>query len=261
MDQKFSDPLSAAVAKRDANVLETVREALKHGRTALAFQPVIQAGAPQNVVFYEGLIRIIDPAGRHIPARDFIAEVENTELGRHIDCATLQLGLATLAEQPAVRLSINMSAQSIGYPKWVRILEDGLHKSPDLARNLILEMTEKSVMAAPEVARYFMNDMQKLGLCFALDNFGAGQTSLVQLRDFYFDIVKMDGQFTKDLAQSADNQALIQAVIGIAASFEMFCVAQNVETASDAEVLTTLGVDCLQGYHLGVPTLTPPWRQ
>ena len=108
MDQKFSDPLSAAVAKRDANVLETVREALKHGRTALAFQPVIQAGAPQNVVFYEGLIRIIDPAGRHIPARDFIAEVENTELGRLIDCATLQLGMTTLAKQPAVRLSINI---------------------------------------------------------------------------------------------------------------------------------------------------------
>ena len=71
----------------------------------------------------------------------------------------------------------------------------------------------------------------------------------------------MDGQFTKNLAQSADNKALIQAVIGIAGSFEMFCVAQNVETASDAEVLTTLGVDCLQGYHLGVPTLTLPWQQ
>jgi len=261
MDQNFSDPLSAAVAKRDSNVLETVRDALKYGRTALAFQPVIQAAPPQKVVFYEGLIRIIDPAGRHIPARDFITEVENTELGRLIDCATLQLGLAILAEQPDVRLSVNMSAQSIGYPKWVRTLEDGLRRSPDMAKNLILEMTENSVMAAPEVARYFMNDMQKLGLCFALDNFGAGQTSLVQLRDFYFDIIKMDGQFTKNLAQSADNQSLIQAVIGIAGSFEMFCVAQNVETASDAEVLTELGVDCLQGYHLGVPTLTPPWRQ
>ena len=64
--------------------------------------------------FYEGLIRIIDPAGRHIPARDFIAEVENTELGRLIDCATLQLGLATLAEQAAVRISVNMSSKSIG---------------------------------------------------------------------------------------------------------------------------------------------------
>ena len=106
-------------------------------------------------------------------------------------------------------------------------------------------MTENSVMAAPEVARYFMNDMQKLGLCFALDNFGAGQTSLVQLRDFYFDIIKMDGQFSKDLARSADNQALIQAVIGIAGSFEIFCVTQNVETASDADELIKFVLDCL----------------
>ena len=96
---------------------------------------------------------------------------------------------------------------------------------------------------------------------FRPNDFSAGQTSLAQLLGFYFDIIKMDGRFIKDLTQSADNQALIQAVIRIAGSFKMFCVAQNVETASDAEVLTTLGVDCLQGYHLGVPTLTPPWRQ
>ena len=51
MEQNFSDPLSAAVAKRDSNVLETVRDALKYGRTALAFQPVIQAGAPQMLYF------------------------------------------------------------------------------------------------------------------------------------------------------------------------------------------------------------------
>jgi EAL domain-containing protein (putative c-di-GMP-specific phosphodiesterase class I) len=81
----------------------------------------------------------------------------------------------------------------------VRTLEDGLRKSPDLARNLILEMTEKSVMAAPEVARYFMNDMQKLGLFFALDNFGAGQTSLVQLRDFYLTLPKWMGNSPKIL--------------------------------------------------------------
>ena len=167
MEQKLSNPLSTAVAKRYSNVLETVRDALKYGRKALAFQPVIQAGAPQNILFCKGLIRISDPAGRHIPARDFIAEVENNELERLIDCATLQLGLATLAEQPDVRLSVNMSAQSIGYPKWVHTLEEGLQRSPNLATNLILKMIENSVMAAPEVARYFMNDMQKLG-CVSL---------------------------------------------------------------------------------------------
>ena len=51
MEQNFSNPLSAAVAKRDSNVLETVRDALKYGRTALAFQPVIEAGAPKMSYF------------------------------------------------------------------------------------------------------------------------------------------------------------------------------------------------------------------
>jgi hypothetical protein len=56
------------------------------------------------VVFYDGLIRIIDPAGHHIPARSFIVEFENTKLELLIDCATSQLGLETLAEPPAIRL-------------------------------------------------------------------------------------------------------------------------------------------------------------
>jgi EAL domain-containing protein (putative c-di-GMP-specific phosphodiesterase class I) len=61
---------------------------------------------------------------------------------------------------------------------------------------------------------------------FRPNDFSAGQTSLVQLLGFYFDIIKMNGRFTKDLTQSADNQASIYAVIGIARSFEMFCAAQ-----------------------------------
>jgi hypothetical protein len=56
------------------------------------------------VAFYDGLIRIIDPAGHHIPARSFILEFENTKLELFIDCATSQLGLETLAEPPAIRL-------------------------------------------------------------------------------------------------------------------------------------------------------------
>ena len=80
MDQKFSNPLSAAVAKRDANVLETVHEALNYRRASGAFLPAFQSSGPLNVGCYDGLIRIIDPAGHHIPARSFIVEFENTKL-------------------------------------------------------------------------------------------------------------------------------------------------------------------------------------
>ena len=70
---------------------------------------------PKRAAFYEGLIRIMDPSGRIIPAADFIGAVETRELGRKIDCLALEMGLDTLAAEPGIRLSINMSARSIGY--------------------------------------------------------------------------------------------------------------------------------------------------
>ncbi|MGB0799976.1 MAG: EAL domain-containing protein [Planktomarina sp.] len=255
------DPLSFAVTQRDDKVMDMVNEALSLNRAMLAFQPIVQAGATKRVAFYEGLIRLIDNSGRHIPARDFMGVVEDTETGRMIDCCALELGIKALASEPTLRLSINMSARSIGYRKWMQTLDHGLDGRENIAERLILEITETSAMTMPELVISFMKDMQQRGISFALDDFGAGHTSFRYLRDFFFDILKIDGQFTKNLSQNPDNQVLAQALISIANHFEMFTVAENVESAADANLLIELGVDCLQGYHFGAPTVSPPWRR
>jgi EAL domain-containing protein (putative c-di-GMP-specific phosphodiesterase class I) len=90
--------------------------------------------------------------------------------------------------------------------------------------------------------------------------FGAGQTSFWQVRDF-FSTYSNGKTIHKNLGQSPENQALIQALIGIAASFEMFSVPENLEATADARLLAELGIDYLQGYHFGAPSLTPLWRQ
>ena len=74
----------------------------------------------------QGLIRVMDPTGRVIPAKDFMPVVETHEIGRQIDCHALEIGLAALARVPDLRLSINMSARSIGYPRWKQVLRRGL---------------------------------------------------------------------------------------------------------------------------------------
>lgn len=255
------DPLSHAVTQRDENIIGMVREALSLNRAVLAFQPVVQSKDTGKVAFFEGLTRIIDDTGRHIPARDFINVVEDTELGRQIDCLALELGLRALATEPKLRLSINMSARSIGYKKWIRTLEDGLDGRESIAERLILEITEASAMTMPELVISFMKDMQMRGISFALDDFGSGQTSFRYLRDFFFDILKIDGQFTKNLISNPDNQVLIEALVSIANHFEMFTVAENVESQADAELLMAAGLDCLQGYHYGAPTVNPPWKK
>ena len=122
---ELGSPLDFAVDQQSRLTMATVRRAVARGDAVLAYQPVVQSGRPQHVAFHEGLIRIIDETGRIVPLRDFMPLAETTELGRQIDCLSLSLGLKTLAEEPSIRLSINMSARSIGYPAWIRTLRQG----------------------------------------------------------------------------------------------------------------------------------------
>lgn len=246
-------PLAAAAAARDRDTLGMVEAAVAARNAFLVFQPVVSAARPERPVYYEGLIRVLDETGRVIPARDFIAAVEMHPVGRMIDCLALELGIATLKAHPGLRLAINLSARSIGFARWQRALDDGLRADPDLGRRLILEIGEASAMVMPDVVQVFMTDLQGRGVGFALDDFGAGATSLRHLLDMDFDFLKIDGPIVGGLARSADNRVLAQAIVSLARHFGMLTVAESVETADEAAWLTRAGVDCMQGYHFGVP--------
>ena len=252
-------PLAAVISARDGETVAMVRQAIHEKRIRLAYQPVVVGADPSRIAFYEGLMRVIDPSGRVIPARDFIDAVEADELGRQIDCLALDIGLTTLARFPHVRLSINMSARSVGYPRWMRILRKGLSADKTIGERLILEITESSAMLIPELVIAFMDDLQSQGVSFALDDFGAGQTSFRYFRDFFFDVVKIDGQFIRNVHRDPDNQALTRALMSIGHHFDMLTVAESVENVEDAEWLQAAGIGCMQGYVFGAPTVRPSW--
>lgn len=254
-----SSPLAFAVSENDRQTIAMVRDALQARRLRLAYQPVVLSADTNRIGFYEGLMRVLDPNGRIIPARDFMGAVEAHEIGREIDCVALSTGLATLASQPQLRLSINMSARSIGYPKWTSILRNALRRHSRLGERLILEITESSAMLVPEIVIAFMDDLQSEGIAFALDDFGAGYTAIRLFKDFAFDILKIDGQFIRNIHQDRDNQVLTAALLAIGKQFDMLCIAESVESLEDAQFLQALGVDCQQGYFFGAPTVTPVW--
>ncbi len=254
-----ANPLAFAISESDKQILTMVQAALSTGRMRLAFQPVVLTQDSEKIAFHEGLIRILDHTGRAIPAKDFMPAVEAHEIGREIDCAALGLGLRALIENPELRLSINMSARSIGYQKWTRILRSRIRSYPRLGERLILEITESSAMAMPEITIAFMDRWQQEGIAFAMDDFGAGYTAIRYFRDFYFDILKIDGQFIRNIHTNRDSQVITAALLTIGKHFDMMCVAESVETIEDAECLQQLGVDCLQGYLFGAPTVNPAW--
>ena len=252
-------PLAAAIVARDGETMSMVRQAIHEKRMRLAYQPVVLGADPSRIAFHEGLIRVIDPTGRVIPARDFIGAVEADELGRQIDCLSLDIGLTTLARFPQVRLSVNMSARSVGYPRWMRILRKGLAADKTIGQRLILEITESSAILVPELVIAFMDDLQAQGVSFALDDFGAGHTAFRYFRDFFFDVVKLDGQFIRNIHRDPDNQVLTRALMSIGQHFDMLTIAESVETVEEANWLQAAGIDCMQGYLFGAPTVRPAW--
>lgn len=263
-DQGESDSVESAlefvIEHKTLQTMDMVGAAILRGDALLAYQPIVQSDRPSRIAFHEGLFRVVDETGRFIPLRDFMPWAEVTELGRRIDCLSLQLGLQSLQQDPGLRLSVNMSARSIGNPVWMETMRRGLLQDEQIAERLILEVTESSAMDLPELVVPFMRDLQARGTSFALDDFGAGHTSFRYLREFNFDMIKIDGQFIRRISDQPDNQILAAALQAIAHHFDMFTVAECVETADDAAFLIDMGIDCLQGYYFGAPTITPPWK-
>ena len=259
-DPALASPLDAAVAVQDRETLAMVASALKDRRMRLAFQPVVYAADPSIIGFFEGFIRLLNLRDQVIPARDFMGAVEQRQLGREIDCAALQLGLMAMQRNPQIRVSINMSARSVGYRPWVDILRRALQDSPRLGANLILEINEASALQVPDVLKPFMADMREHGIVFALDDFGAGQTSLRFLQEMRFEIAKIDGSLVKHVDRLPEGQTVTRAAIAMAQELGMYVVAEAVETEGEAQWLRDAGVGCLQGYLFGPPTVTPDFR-
>lgn len=260
IDAEVASPLGVAMARRGQDVIRMVTDAVRQRNVLLAFQPVVQTGGEQGIAFHEALIRVTDENGTIIPAREFFSVVETMEVGRELDCLALSMGFDALSHDPKLRLSVNMSARSIGYPRFVHALNHGLRRCPTGGERLILEISEASAMMMPELVTTFMARLQGEGVSFALDDFGAGHTSFRHLRDFYFDMIKIEGSFIRDIADNPDNQVMTQAMLAMARQFDMFAIAESVETAREAEYLSRLGFDCMQGYYFGAPTVTPPWK-
>ena len=129
---------------------------------------------------------------------------------------------------------------------------------PEMAKRLIIEVTETSALIDIEESARFLQTIRELGCRVAVDDFGAGFTSFRHLKALTLDIVKIDGSFVKNLAGNVDNQLFIRNLLGLADTYGMETVAECVETQEDATFLIGEGVKYLQGYFFGRPSLETP---
>jgi EAL domain-containing protein (putative c-di-GMP-specific phosphodiesterase class I) len=243
--------------RRNLAVGNKVKSALRDRRLQFAFQPVVRAGN-QQAVFHECLLRMRDENGEIIPAGVFVPIIEQLGLVRLIDRYVLDLAVQALTDHPTLTLAINISGLTSSDQSWLRTLSALVKNKPDVARRLIIELTETSALTDIEESARFLAAIRELGCRVAVDDFGAGFTSFRHLKSLTLDIVKIDGSFVRNLSDNVDNQLFIRNLLGLAEVYGMETVAECVETQEDARFLTGEGVKYLQGYYFGRPSMETP---
>lgn len=239
----------------DASIAREALDAIRAGAASLAMQPVVDAETPGRILFREALIRLTRPSGEVVPAGRFMPALEKLGVAGEADIAVLDMASETLGADPSSRISVNLSAAGLSRAGWRGAFLGIADRAPELAERLIVEISEDAALSDIGVAAELFMQLRVRGVTLALDDFGAGRTSFQHLRDFRFDMLKIDGGFIKGIDASPDNQMLVTALAGIGRQFDMMVIAEFVETAQEARTLRKIGIDGFQGYLFGKPTL------
>ena len=243
---------------RGVAIEETLGAALGQDRLLFAFQPVVCA-ASGEIDYFECLLRMRDHNGGLIPCGEFIAAAEETGLIGLIDRYVLNQAFGELAAHPAVRLGFNVSGRTACDRPWLRSLMGLLRRQPECAHRLVVEITETAALDDLDELARFVDTLRHAGCRVALDDFGAGHTSLRHLQALAVDIVKIDGSFVRSLAARRENRIILRHLLGLTREFGLGTVAECVETEEEASLLREEGVGYLQGYHFGRPTTERVW--
>ncbi|HTO59816.1 MAG TPA: EAL domain-containing protein, partial [Bradyrhizobium sp.] len=154
------------------------------------------------------------------------------------------------------RLSVNVSARQFRQSDFVDFVASTVAKHAVLPLCVELEITESLLMSANDVVDRALRALKDLGIRLAIDDFGTGYSSLAYLKQFSFDIVKIDKSFVRDLEGNAESRAITSAIVAMAHALRKEVVAEGVETEGQLAILRSLGCDQIQGYFFS-QTLAP----
>jgi EAL domain-containing protein (putative c-di-GMP-specific phosphodiesterase class I) len=228
-------------------------EAVAGGQLELFYQPIVSL-ASRRVTGCEALLRWRHPARGMVSPEVFVPVAEETGLIREIGAWTLAEACATAAAWPGdLSISVNLSVAQVSEPDLIGIAVAALDASGLPARRLVLEVTESLLLEDDPAAYEVLHRLRGLGVAVALDDFGAGCSSLSYLRSFPFDRIKIDQSFVRDLPQRRNCEAIVRAVAHLASALGMTTVAEGVETEDHLACVAAAGCDAVQGYLFSRP--------
>lgn len=233
-----------------------LRRALQLDQFELLYQPVVDI-ATSRVVGAEALLRWRHPVRGTLTPADFLDVAEDTGLilpiGDWVLAQSCEQMRPWLAVPGSFRVSVNLSARQIDDTGLVSRVDEIIATSKIQPEQLILEITEGTLMRDATQSRATLAGIRQLGVGLAVDDFGTGYSSLAYLQRYPVDVLKIDRSFVSGLGHQDGDEAIVEAIISLAQALDLATTAEGVETEAQLDILRRLGCAYIQGFWFARP--------
>jgi diguanylate cyclase (GGDEF)-like protein/PAS domain S-box-containing protein len=242
--------------------VDRLRYCLENDEFQMHYQAIVPAHK-KNRPLFEALLRIYDEDGKVASPALYIDAAEHFGLIQQLDLAVVRRVFITqkalMDDGVAVDVSINLSSRTLGDPAVVPKLRQLMVDYSIDPTRIIFEVTETMALHDPAQMRdigeirEFINSLRAMGFRFALDDFGTGFTSFRYLKVLDVDLVKIDGEYVKDLVTDADDRLFVKSMVQLCDGLGIETIGEFVETKEVMELLKELGVGAGQGWLFAKP--------
>lgn len=237
--------------KETGSRMKRFRTALSQGQLSFLKQPIVDLKTGENHHF-EVLVRFQENKSPF----EMIRFAEETGLIMELDDLILKRAIAYLSEagpQSKTSLAVNISGRSLSSPAFTAKLYEAMSQVTFPRANLMLEITESSIIENLTEANRIIQKIRKLEHLVCLDDFGAGAASFQYLRALTVDFIKIDGAYVRTALKRSKEAILLKGIARLARDLDIRTIAESIETKEQSAMLLDLGVDQGQGYLFGSP--------
>ena len=252
----FTEEMNRSLQRR-LEVEERLLGALERGELFLVYQPKIELSTARLAGF-EALLRWNNPQLGRVSPEEFIPLAENSGQIIPIGDFVLQQALDFICRWqerglPAVPVAINLSPRQFRQPELASHIAESLDRRDLPGSVLELEITEGVLLSGHETVSQSLRELSRQGILLAMDDFGTGYSSLGYLREFPFDVLKIDRSFINGIEERDADRELVDAVVAMAQRLKLRVVAEGVEKPEQQRLLQEIGCDHAQGWLFGKP--------
>lgn len=234
------------------NAEDDLRAAIENDELVMQYQPIMSASG-DRIVCVEGLVRWQHKTHGLLPADSFVGLAEDRGLIVPLGEWVLRRACADARRWPGIKVAINVSPIQFRQKDFVTTVEKILAETGISPERVELELTEGVVISDADLAERLMIDLRALGVTMVLDDFGCGYSSLIYLRRFAFDKIKIDRSFLESMEMTGESAIIVESIVALGRSLGLTVTAEGIETIEQARFLETLGCHELQGFLFSEP--------